>query len=72
MHIYICIQIHTVASSAGASSTSHTSEKTRHAHHDEKQCPFITSKQRDPNPKDNSLIRKATSTYKGFHYTSAA
>ena len=32
----------------------------------------LRSKQRDPNPKDNSLIRKETSTYKGFHHTSAA
>ena len=30
------------------------------------------SKQRDPNPKDNSLIRKETSTYKGSHDTFAA
>ena len=26
------------------------------------------SKQRDPNPKDDSLVRKDTSTYKLFHY----
>ena len=32
----------------------------------------VRSKQRDPNPKDNSLIRKETSTYKGFHSTFAA
>ena len=29
-------------------------------------------KQRDPNPKDNSLVRKETPTYKGFHSTLAA
>ena len=34
--------------------------------------PHLRSKQRDPNPKDNSLLRKETSTYKGFHSTSAA
>ena len=28
----------------------------------------IRSKQRDPDPKDNSLTRKVTSTYKEFHY----
>ena len=33
---------------------------------------FISSKHRDPNPKDNSLIRKDTSKYKGFHSTFAA
>ena len=36
------------------------------------QVPSFRSKQRDPNPKDNSLIRKVTSTYKGFHSTFAA
>ena len=33
--------------------------------------PLLRSNQRDPNPKDNSLIRKQTST-KGFHSTFAA
>ena len=37
---------------------------------------FVTcifrGKQRDPNPKDNSLLRKETSTCKGFQYTFAA
>lgn len=33
---------------------------------------MIRSKQRDPNPKDNSLTRKETFTYKGFHDTVAA
>ena len=33
---------------------------------------FVRSKQRDPNPKGNSLVRKDTSTYKGFHSTFAA
>ena len=32
----------------------------------------IRSKQSDPSPKDNSLIRTNTSTYKGLHYTFAA
>ena len=32
----------------------------------------IRGKQRDPNPKGNSLIRKGTSTYKGFHSKVAA
>ena len=32
----------------------------------------VRSKQRDPNPKDDSLIGKVTSTCKGFHYTFAA
>ena len=32
----------------------------------------IRSKQRDPNPKGNSLVRKETSTYKGFHSMFAA
>ena len=32
----------------------------------------VKSKQRDPKPKDNSLIRKEPSTNKGFHYTFAA
>ena len=32
----------------------------------------LRSKQRHPNPKDDSLIRKQTSTYKGFHSTFAA
>ena len=32
----------------------------------------IRSKHRDPNPNDNSLIRKETSTYKGFHSTFVA
>ena len=32
----------------------------------------IRSKQRDPKPKDNSLIRKEASTHKGFHSTFAA
>ena len=31
-----------------------------------------SSKQRDPNPEDNSLIRKDTSTYEGSHSTFAA
>ena len=41
-------------------------------------CPPLTtpleirSKQRDPNPKDDSLIRKETSTYEGFHSTVGA
>ena len=34
--------------------------------------PAFRSNQRDPNPKDNSLIGKETSTYKGFHATFAA
>ena len=34
--------------------------------------PHARSKQRDPNPKDNSLIRKDTSTCKGFHFTFVA
>ena len=34
--------------------------------------PVIRSKQRDPNPKDNSFVRKDTSTCKGFHSTFAA
>ena len=29
-------------------------------------------RQRDPNPKDNSLVGKETSTCKGFHSTFAA
>ena len=33
---------------------------------------IIRSKQMDPNSKDNPLIRKETSTCKGFHYTFAA
>ena len=32
----------------------------------------MRSKQRDTIPKDNSLIRMETSTYNGFHSTSAA
>ena len=32
----------------------------------------IGSKQRDPDPQDDSLIRNEPSTYKGFHYTIAA
>ena len=32
----------------------------------------LRSKQRDPNPKDDSLIRKETSTYKGPHAMFAA
>ena len=32
----------------------------------------VGSKQRDPDPEDNSLIRQETSMYKGFHYTFAA
>ena len=32
----------------------------------------VRSKQRDPDPKDNYLIRKETSTYKGLHSTFAA
>ena len=31
----------------------------------------IGSRQRDPNPKDNSLIRKETPTYKGLYSTFA-
>ena len=30
---------------------------------------FFRSRQRDPNPKDNSLVGKETSTYKGFYST---
>ena len=30
------------------------------------------SNDRDPNPRETSLIRKDTSTYKGFHSTFAA
>ena len=33
---------------------------------------LFRSKPRDPNPKDNSLIRNDTYTYKWFHYTFAA
>ena len=33
---------------------------------------MIRSKHRDPSTKDNSLIRKETSTHKGFHHTFAA
>ena len=32
----------------------------------------VESPQRGPNPKESSLIRKETSTYKGFHPTFAA
>ena len=35
-------------------------------------APQVRSKQRDPNPQDNSLIRKETSTNKGFRSTFAA
>ena len=34
--------------------------------------PVLRRKRRDPIPKDNSLIRKETSSYKGFHSTFAA
>ena len=33
---------------------------------------LVRSKQRDPNPKDNALMGKDTSTHKGFHSTFAA
>ena len=36
------------------------------------QAQDVRSKRRDPNPKDNSSIRKEASTYKGFHSTFAA
>ena len=32
----------------------------------------LQKQKKDPNPKDNSLIGKQTSTYKGFHSTFAA
>ena len=32
----------------------------------------LSSKQRDPNPKDNSLTREETSKHKGLHFTFAA
>ena len=32
----------------------------------------LRSKQRDPNPEDDFLIRRVTSTYKGFHSAFAA
>ena len=66
IHIYIYIYIHILAAPL------HGGRRLELRLDGDLERPLLRSKQRDPNPKDTSLIRKEPSTYKGFHSTFAA
>ena len=66
IYIYIYIYIHTYIYIYICGSRDPRAAKKKHA------VDAVRSRQRDPTLQDDSLIRKETSTYKGFHSTFAA